>query len=173
MKLTIGTTVAVQSYKHDKSLHRIWLEAKVLEDNDEYIVIANKRTKVVESNGRFWYTKEPSVTYFYKKHWYNVIGIIKPAGITYYCNLCSPVLPDEEALKYIDYDLDVKVLENRQIILLDQNEYRKHRTQMGYSPELCRILEEESLYLQSRIKAKAEPFQNQDIEKWYQIYLHS
>ena len=27
----------------------------------------------------------------------------------YYCNMASPYYLDEEALKYIDYDLDVKV----------------------------------------------------------------
>jgi hypothetical protein len=172
MKLTIGSTVAVQSFKHDKTLHRIWQEATVLEDNDDFIVVANKRTKVIESNGRFWYTKEPSVTYFYKNHWYNVIGIIKPEGTTYYCNISSPIIADEEALKYIDYDLDIKVLNNQEIVLLDQNEYRKHRFQMKYPTELCQILEEESLFLQSQIKEKATPFRSEDIDKWYQIYLH-
>lgn len=173
MNLTIGSIVTIQSYKHDQSLHRIWNEAKVLADDDDVLIVANKHTKVIEANGRFWYTKEPSVTFFYKKHWYNVIGIIKPGSITYYCNLCSPALIDEEAVKYIDYDLDVKVLDNGDIVLLDQNEFRKHRIQMGYSPELVQILEEESLFLQHLIKTKAEPFQRQDIEKWYQIFIHS
>jgi protein associated with RNAse G/E len=173
MKLPIGSIVTIQSYKHDQTLHRIWHEAKVLEENDDYLVVANQRTKVVEANGRFWFTKEPSVTYFYKKHWFNVIGILKPTGITYYCNLCSPVLCDEEAIKYIDYDLDVKVLQDGKIVLLDQNEFRKHRIQMGYPPDLVHLLEEESLYLQHRIQTKAEPFRSQDIEKWYQIFIHS
>lgn len=171
MKLSIGSSVVVQSYKHDKSLHRIWKEATVLAEDDELVVVANKRTKVVEANGRFWYTKEPSVTFFYKKHWYNVIGIIKPSGIAFYCNLSSPVLVDDEALKYIDYDLDVKMLENRQIVLLDQNEYRKHQVLMRYPAELCRILEEESLSLQRQIQTKTYPFNQEDILKWYQKYL--
>jgi len=173
MNIPVGTLVTVQSYKHDKTLHRIWQEAKVLSDTEECIIVANKRTKVIESNGRFWYTKEPSVTFFYKNRWYNVIGILKTTGIAYYCNLSSPILADEEALKYIDYDLDVKVLENGQIVLLDQNEYRRHRVQMDYPAEICRILEEESLHLQELIRAKAEPFRAEDVEKWYQIYLRS
>lgn len=35
--------------------------------------------------------------------------MIRDNGVSYYCNLASPYVMDEEALKYIDYDLDVKV----------------------------------------------------------------
>lgn len=170
MNIPVGTLVSVQSYKHDKSLHRIWQEAKVISDTEDCIIVANKRTKVIEANGRFWYTKEPSVTFFYKKRWFNVIGILKPTGVGFYCNLSSPVIIDEEALKYIDYDLDVKVSEHGQINLLDQNEYRRHRAQMGYPAEVCQILEEEFLRLQEWIKTGAEPFQAEIIRQWYRIY---
>lgn len=101
--------IQIQSYKHDESLHRIWEKATVLEATDEYVIVANKRTKVIESNGRFWHTREPSVTWFYKNHWFNIIGIIKKDSIHFYCNIASPYLIDDEALKYIDYDLDIKV----------------------------------------------------------------
>lgn len=171
MKLSIGKKVVVQSYKHDQTLHRIWQEATVLFEDDEQIIVANKRTKVIESNGRFWYTKEPSVTYFFKNHWYNVIGIIKPTGISYYCNLSSPVTYDEEALKYIDYDLDVKVSIDQAQTLLDQNEYRRHQTLMHYPEEILAILESELKHLQTRIHQKNEPFLPEVIERWYQSYL--
>ncbi|MDD3841880.1 MAG: DUF402 domain-containing protein [Candidatus Izemoplasmatales bacterium] len=171
MKLIIGNLVTIQGYKHDHTLHRIWQESKVLDDNEEYIVVANKRTKVIEANGRFWFTKEPSVTFFYKQHWYNVIGIIKPTGITYYCNLCSPILVDDEALKYIDYDLDVKVSEDRKILLMDHNEYLRHIKQMDYPSELCQILEAELAYLQNQIKTGMDPFVSETITNWYQKYL--
>ncbi len=35
--------------------------------------------------------------------------MIREKGVSYYCNLASPFLLDDEALKYIDYDLDIKV----------------------------------------------------------------
>jgi hypothetical protein len=170
MNLPIGSIVTVQSYKHDRSLHRIWQETVVLADREDVVIVANRRTKVIESTGRFWFTKEPSVTYFYKKRWFNIIGIIKPFGITYYCNMASPILIDEEALKYIDYDLDLKVTENRKMVLLDQNEYRRHKTEMHYPPELSAILEEEFQNLQAMVEAHVEPFRDEDIHRWYQIF---
>lgn len=172
MSLEIGKKIVVQSYKHDETLHRIWEEATVLEDNDDYIIVANKKTKVVEANGRFWHTKEPSVTYFYKHHWFNVIGIIKDDGVSYYCNISSPILSDEEALKYIDYDLDIKVLPDYSYHLLDQNEYKKHKSSMAYSQKLSSIIESEFKILESMVKKRLDPFHPELILKWYHTYLN-
>ena len=171
MKLSVGSKIVLQSYKHDQSLHRIWEQATVLEENDDFIVVANKRTKVIEANGRYWYTKEPSVSYFYKNRWYNVIGIIKPTGVSYYCNISSPTLVDDEALKYIDYDLDVKVIVDGTYTILDRNEYKKHQRIMNYPESICKILESEMEDLKERIKNKEEPFQTNCIMDWYAMYL--
>lgn len=170
MRLTVGSKIVLQSYKHDQTLHRIWEQATVLEENDDFIVVANKRTKVIESNGRYWYTKEPSVSYFYKNHWFNVIGIIKPTGVSYYCNISSPTLVDEEAIKYIDYDLDVKVIVDGTVSILDRNEYRKHQRVMNYPDSICIILEQEMELLRKKIENKEEPFQADFILNWYNKY---
>ncbi|MFA5006428.1 MAG: DUF402 domain-containing protein [Candidatus Izemoplasmatales bacterium] len=170
MYLNVGRTIAVQSYKHDRSLHRVWSQATVLYDDETVAIVANERTKVVEANGRFWFTKEPSVTHFYKDRWYNVIGIIKEEAISYYCNLSSPALVDTEAIKYIDYDLDVKVASDGTFQVLDQNEYRRHAQQMGYSADLCAILESEFTALQDEIRKKNPPFRPDVIAGWYAKY---
>jgi hypothetical protein len=143
-----------------------------MDETEEYIIVANKKTKVVEANGRFWHTKEPSVTYFYKKRWFNVIGIIKANGVSFYCNLSSPILYDEEALKYIDYDLDIKVLPDFSYHLLDQNEYRRHKMQMHYPKELCAILENEFKILENMVNSQSTPFDSEHILTWYQKYLN-
>lgn len=171
MNSFVGKNVVLQSYKHDHTIHRIWENATILEENDNYIVVANKRTKVIESNGRVWYTKEPSVSYFFKNHWFNVIGIMKSYGVSYYCNLSSPILLDEEALKYIDYDLDIRVSTEGTFSVLDRNEYRKHQCVMNYPDSICQILESEIEILKQWIIQKHEPFSPKIIEKWYEKYL--
>ena len=162
--------IQIQSYKHDESLHRIWEKATVLEANEDYIVVANKRTKVIESNGRFWHTREPSVTWFYKHHWYNIIGIIKRDSIHFYCNIASPYVIDEEALKYIDYDLDIKVIEDFSFNILDRNEYNKHKERMQYSTELKKVLEKELKVLRTMIENRELPFNQDLVREWYAIY---
>ncbi len=168
----INQDIQIQSYKHDETLHRIWEKATVLYSNDKVIIVANKRTKVIEANGRFWHTREPSVTWFFKDKWFNIIGIIKRDGVAYYCNIASPYLIDEEALKYIDYDLDVKVLCNRTYTTLDRNEYNKHQEKMGYSQELKVIIEKELLKLIHMIENTEGPFNDEVVMDWYSKYTN-
>ena len=77
---------------------------------------------------------------------------------------------DDEGLKYIDYDLDIKVIEDFSYTVLDRNEYNKHKDKMDYPDDLKRILEKELKKLRSLIDNREEPFDVQLVEKWYQIY---
>lgn len=166
----VNENIQIQSYKHDESLHRIWEKATVLYADEEYIIVANKRTKVIEANGRFWHTREPSVSWFYKKRWFNIIGIIKKDEIHFYCNIASPYLIDDEALKYIDYDLDIKVLDDFSYNVLDRNEYNKHQKKMGYSENLKAILEKELDLLKVLVETKSDPFNKELVKAWYEKY---
>lgn len=169
----VNKDIQIQSYKHDETLHRIWEKATVLYADDEYVIVANKRTKVIESNGRFWHTREPSVSWFYKKRWFNIIGIIKKDEIHFYCNIASPYLVDDEALKYIDYDLDIKVLDDFSFTILDRNEYTKHQEKMEYPADLKRILEKELLILKGLVETQSDPFNKELVMHWYEKYLEA
>jgi len=167
----VNSAIQIQSYKHDESLHRIWEKATVVDVTDDYVVVVNKRTKVIESNGRFWHTREPSVTWFYRKKWFNIIGIVKTNGIHFYCNIASPFLIDDEALKYIDYDLDIKVIDDFTYNVLDRNEYNKHQMKMKYSSKLKNILESELRDLRTMIEKREEPFSHKLVLDYYNKYL--
>lgn len=171
MEPILGQTIIVQSYKHDERLHRIWAKATVIDSSKSQVIVANQRTKVIEANGRFWYTKEPSVTWFFKDHWFNIIGIIRPNGIYYYCNIASPYVVDEEALKYIDYDLDIKVHKDLTYKLLDRKEYRDNLKSMQYSQKLQNILASEQVVLKSWIEEKTGPFMGGVVDQLYERYL--
>lgn len=169
-EMIIGNDVILHGYKHDKTLHRVWKTETLLENNEEYIIVANKRTRVVESNGRFWYTKEPSVSFFFKDHWFNVIGIIKGESINYYCNISSPILYDDEAMKYIDYDLDIKVDNRYNYHILDSNEYQRNQELMNYPNDIKKIIILEMNILKDMVENKEFPFQREVVMKWYKKY---
>jgi len=170
MTVKVGDDLVVQSYKHNTKLHRIWANATVIDVSNEHIILSNKRTKVIEANGRFWYTKEPSVTWFFKEHWFNVIGIIRPTGIFYYCNIASPYVIDEEALKYIDYDLDLKVAPDYSYTVLDRKEYNKHKVKMDYPKDLKLILERELELLKKLVETREGPFNESVVLRLYEEY---
>lgn len=168
--MQFGEKVILQSYKHNGSIHRIWKNETFLYEDDDLIIVANKRTRVVESNGRFWHTKEPSVTFFFKHHWFNVIGIMKKNDIHYYCNISSPVYRDEEAVKYIDYDLDIKVTDDYHYQVLDQNEYNRNQKKMRYPEDIKTIISLEMAHLETLIQERAFPFDKNQVREWFQKF---
>ncbi|RBW68127.1 nucleoside tri-diphosphate phosphatase [Bacillus taeanensis] len=166
-----GTAIEIQSYKHNGTLHRIWEETVVLSATSKEVIGGNDRIYVTEADGRQWRTREPAICYFSADHWFNVIGMIRNDGIYYYCNLGSPFTWDEEALKYIDYDLDVKVYPDMSYRLLDEDEYEEHRRQMNYPKAVDRILKRNLQELINWINQRKGPFAPTFIDEWYDQYL--
>ena len=97
--------------------------------------------------------------------------MIRENGISYYCNLASPYYLDAEALKYIDYDLDVKVFTNGEKRLLDVDEYERHKRQMSYSNDLDYILKENVKILVDWINNERGPFSQAYVNIWYKRYV--
>lgn len=170
-KLKIGKKYIIHSYKHDGKIHRAWDEAVLLDIKEDYLVFGNEKTKVIESDGRTWKTKEPAILFFFKKEWYNVIGQYKKDGIYYYCNIASPYLIDEDAIKYIDYDLDLRVFADGSFKVLDRGEYNYHKNKMHYSEDIDRILKYELSQLIELVRAKESVFQIGNVERYYEKYL--
>jgi len=164
--------VDIQCFKHDGKLHREWDRGFVVYDDEEYIAIAAKRAKVVENNGRKWFTKEPAVTIFSKKHWFNAICMFKEDGICYYVNIASPSIIDRKTIKYIDYDLDWKLYPDGQIRLLDESEYASNKRKYKYSDELHEVLLYETERVKKMMKEKEFPFDDKRIRDLYNIYLN-
>lgn len=167
----IGHWLTIKSFKHDGALHRFWDRGLVLENNDDYIVIASRRAKVTESNGRTWFTKEPAVTIFSKKEWWNVICMIKESGVCYYCNIASPALIDKNCIKYIDYDLDIKLFPNDDTRLLDEKEYLKHKEQYHYNQELDQVLRYQTREIFKKMHNHSFPFDEKLILDYYDDYV--
>lgn len=170
MKLSTGMHVPIHSYKHSKRLHRIWRKTAILLEEDGVLVTGHQKTRVIEHDGRSWLTKEPAICYFYEKYWFNIIGMIKKDGIYFYCNISSPYLYDGEAIKYIDYDLDVKVFPDGKYLLLDEKEYNMHLNQMAYPTEIQEIIEKQLQILLTWIEKKEKPFDLSDIDHYIEQY---
>lgn len=131
--------ISIHAYKHNGVLYRSWEDSKVLEVEDGRIVLMNNRAKVTEVDGRKWKTKEPAIIFFYKDKWYNIIVQFKDKGIFYYCNIATPYIIEENTIKYIDYDLDLRVFSDGTYNVLDQGEYDYNKNEMKYPKEIDTI----------------------------------
>lgn len=168
-----GHWLAIQCYKHDGSLHRCWDRGLVLANNDDYIVVATKKAKVMESNGRRWFTKEPAVTIFSKKEWWNVICMFKDDGICYYCNIASPALVNNRMIKYIDYDLDTKMFPSGDIRILDEKEYLRHKNNYNYGDDLDTVLKYQTKEIVKKMESHEWPFDDGRVKHYYDKFLQT
>ncbi len=168
--LKVGDKLEICSYKHNKKIHKIWEEAIVLDIKDDYMVFGNNKTTVIESDGSSWKTREPAITYFYKDKWYNVICQFKEKGVFYYCNIASPFVIENNVIKYIDYDLDLRVFPDGIFRILDRDEYKYHKKIMHYSKEIDLIVDEELSSLIEKYKTHGIPFDIKTNQYYYSIY---
>ena len=162
--------VIIQAYKHNEELHRQWSHSYVLLDNEDYFVLTSVRAAVIESDGRKWHTKEPAIFILSKKHWFNVIAMLKENGICYYVNIASPAIFDKGFIKYIDYDLDIKLYEDGTTRLLDVSEYKKHANEQGYGEDIKRVLQSSVNRIYNMINKKEFPFVDEEILNYYKKF---
>lgn len=162
--------VIIQAYKHNEELHRQWSHSYVLSDNEDYYILVSIRAAVIESDGRKWHTKEPAIFILSKKKWFNVIAMLKEDGICYYVNIASPAIYDKEYIKYIDYDLDIKLYEDGTTRLLDVSEYKKHADEQGYSDDIKEVLQSSVNKVYKMIKEKEFPFVDEKILELYKRF---
>jgi protein associated with RNAse G/E len=165
-----GESVQIHSYKHNGHIHRVWEETVVVKATENIVIGGNDRTIVTESDGRTWVTREPAICYFHTHKWFNVIAMLRADGIHYYCNISSPFVFAQGALKYIDYDLDVKVFPDMTYILLDEDEYRQHSREMNYPGVIDKILRRNMDHLLHLIEQQKGPFAPDFIDRWYGKY---
>jgi hypothetical protein len=169
-KICIGDKLQIQCYKHNGKIHRAWSEAVVLDFKKDYIVFGNNKTQVTEAEGNIWRTKEPAIMYFFKDKWFNVIAQLKKDGIYYYCNIASPFIIEEETIKYIDYDLDLRVFPSGDYKILDRSEYKYHKRIMNYSEELDLVINNALKELIDIYNEKHIVFDKNNNYKYYNEY---
>ncbi len=170
-KRYLGDRLEIHSYKHNGKIHRAWDEAVLLEENNNYMVFGNNKTLVTESSGIKWRTKEPAIMYFFKDCWFNVIAQIKKDGIHFYCNIATPFVIEENTIKYIDYDLDLKIFPNGHFKVLDEREYDYHKKIMGYSEFLDKSINLGLSELVNRYKNNDQIFNSEKNLNYYDKYL--
>lgn len=169
-KLFIGEKLQIQCYKHNGKIHRAWDEAVVIDIKDDYIVCGNNKTIVIESEGNVWKTREPAVLFFFKEKWFNIIAQLKKDGLYFYCNIASPYLIEEKTIKYIDYDLDLRVFPQGEYKVLDKMEYVYHKKIMKYSDDLDEAINNGLKELIQLYEDKSELFDSKSIYEYNKKY---
>ena len=168
--MKVGDKFKIHCYKHNGKINQASDEAVVLDVFDDGFVCANNRVMVTETNGEKYRTKELAIIFFYKDNWFNVIAQLKKCGLFYYCNIATPYIIDEDVIKYIDYDLDLRVFPDGGFKILDNNEYQFHKKKMHYPPEIDLIVNNELTKLIQMKKNNLGPFDRDKIIMYHEKY---
>ena len=166
----VNNKVEIISYKHNGVLHRVWQSTYIVRQTSDMLVIVNDKANVIDGDGRRWKTKEPAVCYFFKKYWFNIICMLRGNAIYYYCNLSSPYVKDSEGVKYIDYDLDLRVFADETLKILDKGEYKYHKNKMNYPASIDKIVKDDLSNLIEIVRKKEFPFNRGIIDNYYNMY---
>jgi len=172
-------TCIVKSFKHDGQLHRLWRENWLLPQNqllqehknEDMFVVVNYKTPIEESDGSGWVSRLPAVTFFIPNCWFNVVALIEPAGIRYYCNIASPPYFTCGTLTYIDYDLDVILTLDGDYFVVDEDEYELHKQRYRYSDDVIIKIENGLEDLITRIEQKQAPFIPSHVKYYFSKWM--
>ena len=74
-------------------------------------------------------------------------------------------------IKYIDYDLDAKLFTDKEIKLLDEKEYLRHKEFYHYSDELDQVLRYSIKSVVNKMKNGEFPFDDNRVRKYYDKFL--
>lgn len=167
--MKLGEIIEVKSYKHHGLLHRTWSNGVLLFASDDYFLVGSIQTMITETSGNVWHTREPAITLYARNDWFNVVCMFKENGVSYYANIASPTVYDEKenVLKFVDYDMDIRMDSQGKVRVVDMAEYQINRKQLKYPADLETVLQKTVLELIDHAKEKAYPFD----EQLYRQYL--
>lgn len=165
-----NSIINVQAYKNDGKLYRQWNGVKVLEVLPNEIIIFMFKTKVAESNGQKWIVREPIIWYLSRKSFFNTTAMIRDGDVYYYTNLASPIILEDQTIKFIDYDIDIKAYPHDKIKIVDRKEFKKNIQKYHYSQELVQKIKQTTFFL-IKLISETSNFFDKDIIDTYLKYL--
>ncbi len=165
----------IKSFKHDGSLHRMWLENWLVPQEhlhsqhraESIDVLLNEHTRVREADGREWVSRVPAIAFFLPGEWFNVVALLEGPGIRYYCNIASPFYRYGSTWTYIDYDLDVMLMPDGAVHELDWDEFNRHKADYRYDAEVLSRTRQGFARLRERLDARHNPFQDEIVRGYY------
>ncbi|SYV96825.1 Protein of uncharacterised function (DUF402) [Mycoplasmopsis edwardii] len=93
-------------------------------------------------------------------------------GKSYYTNLASYPIFEENTIKFIDYDLDLKSYPTKELQIVDKEEFNENSLAYGYSPQIkSKILNEVKNIVE--LYSTNEYFFNDGIIDYYLEIMHN
>ena len=96
-------------------------------------------TPVYEGKHGRWVLSEDTATeVYFTDRWYNVWHLREHTTVPnlWYANVALPAQFDGQTLRWVDLDIDIRCYLDGSIQVLDEDEFKQHRTLMSYPEEV-------------------------------------
>lgn len=168
----VDKKIVIHAYKFNGWLYRTWEFPTVLEVTDDYICVSNQGSTILTNrigSKRHFRSKviQPSIWYFFKDEWFNLIYQKRENNIRVYINLASPYYYENGTLKYIDFDLDYvnrTFQKSHKLIKIDNNEFINNSKLLNYPNALKNKIINTSKMIE-------EKFNNHELDKYFNTKL--
>ncbi|WP_022935354.1 DUF402 domain-containing protein [Mesomycoplasma moatsii] len=160
----------VQAFKYDGELYRQWNGVKVIDENDDYVCCLLYKTKVNEKNKQKWIIKEPTLWFFSKKNFFNMTIVQRKTGLHYYINLASPFFIENENIKYIDFDFDIKIYPNKPFQIVDHYDFQKNK-EKWYNVDLINTIYQNLVIIAKKYQTRENVFDEFYIHNLFQSLI--
>ncbi|WP_051630101.1 DUF402 domain-containing protein [Mycoplasma simbae] len=138
----LGAIVNVQAYKYNGHLYRQWNGVKVIRNTEDHYALFIYKTKVAETEKSSWVYREPVIWFMPKNENYNALVMLKKKHNYIYVNLASKPIYEDNTIKFIDFDLDLKCYPRRDISIVDREEFSQNAKKFNYPEALKEIIYE-------------------------------
>nr|AAN85232.1 ORF228 [Mycoplasmopsis fermentans] len=136
----IGSIINVQAFKFNGELYRQWNGVKVLRNTPQHYVLFMYKTKVAETDKKGWVYREYVLWFMPKNSMYNALILLKPKSNYVYVNLASKPYYEDNTIKFVDFDLDVKSYPKKDFTIVDKEEFRYNSRRLKYPKKLINMI---------------------------------
>ncbi|MDK2819214.1 MAG: DUF402 domain-containing protein [Mycoplasmataceae bacterium] len=155
--------INIQAYKYDGTLYRQWNGARIVGSSKDYVIVLLNKTKVQELKNQKWIITEPILWFFSTNNFFNATLTVKENGFYYYANLSSPFFMEDETIKYIDYDYDIKKYPGKRFAIVDHNDFVTNKD--WYDEETKKVIYKNLVELTKMSMNKESIFNEVKMEK--------
>ncbi|WP_427867166.1 DUF402 domain-containing protein [Mycoplasmopsis arginini] len=169
----MGQLTTIQAFKYDGTLYRQYEGCKIVANLDDFVVVLLMKTKVQETSIN-WVVSKPILFFFAKNRFYNASITLNENGQNHiYINLASPFFIEDEIIKYIDFDLDIKCYNDNEFNVIDWHDFKESITKLNYPLKLIYRIYNELDFLEEQSRLKRGVFSKKLINDIKKMLINS
>ncbi|AJR12217.1 Protein of uncharacterised function (DUF402) [Mesomycoplasma dispar] len=141
-----GKIINIHAYKYNGFLYRQWSNARVISNSLTHVVVNLKGSVVKKYGTKSWRFSDSTIFVFPKNTMHNAIITFKPGqnfSYHYYINLASDFIFEDDTIKFVDFDLDIKIYSKKSFDIVDRDEFLENKEIMNYPAKLDSLLSNE------------------------------